>query len=628
MATYFPYEKYREGQLELMEHVESSIKSRQNLVIEAMSGFGKTVTVLSAALNIAERLNLSILYLCRTKREIDRVIEESKKIQSKRHFNFSFIISKHDFCLLYSNQKLDAFSINTLCKYSILNNLCSYWTNCSFLEQSVISSLFSNINNLTSYLSQSKILRVCPYEIAKRRFFSSKLVILTYNCVFNDPIFNQTELFVSEPSKTIIILDEAHNLFSTISDQYSFKINEIDIENSIGEAYQLGFIDLGRLLERLSALYNKICFLIDKVSAHDRSLIKNEIKNFPFEGISILHNLLSKYIKGTVTTSLSYTPYVIKNFAKIYTFLNYLLSYLSYKNIFMLVETKKNFPTLFFINVDPTNQIDSFLKRFWSYIMMSATVGSPKVHFSLLNMDPLKTKFYYVEPNFLSQNISVIIDKGITTKYKQRSQQLFRKIAERIYNVSKCVPYNIGIFFSSYAVLLPTLEVFSSFKVNRPIFKESPDLSLKDANELCEKFKESKEKGGILFGVQGGRFSEGENFLNDEMRAVVIVGLSLPPPTKRLFITMSYIKKNYPQNAFLVAMLDPAVKKAVQAAGRITRSNLPSIVLMLDSRFGSSLVLEMLPKWMKRRLILTNLDGCLLERAFTQLSPHFYEQSK
>jgi len=628
MAAYFPYEKYREGQLELMEYVNSSIRDRQNLVIEAMSGFGKTVTILSSALEIAEKLNLSILYVCRTKREIDRVIEESKRIQSKRNFNFSFIISKHDLCLLYSNQKLDALSINALCKYSILNNLCNYWANCHFLEQSVVSSLFSNMENLTSYVSQSKIFRVCPYEIAKRRLFSSKLIILTYNCIFNDPLFTQTEKLISEPSKTIIILDEAHNLLSTVSDQYSFEINEKDIENSIEEAYQLGLIDLCRKLESLIVLYNKICFLIDKVSAHDRLLIKNEIQRFPFDEINLLHNLLSKYINGTVARSFSYTPYVIKNFAKIYMFLSYLLSYLSYQNIFMLVERKNNIPTLFFINVDPAHQIDLFLKKFWSYIMMSATVGSPKVHFSLLNIDPVKTKFYYVEPNFFTRDISVIIDKGVTTKYKQRGQQLFRRIAERIYAISKCIPYNIGVFFSSYAVLSPTFEVFSSFKIDRPIFKESLNLSLRDTNELCEKFKESKAKGGILFGVQGGRFSEGENFQDGEMRAVAVVGLSLPPPTKRLFIKMSYIKKNFPQNAFMAAMLDPAIKKAVQAAGRITRNSLPSVVLLLDSRFGSNLVLEMLPKWMKRKLIITNLDERLLEREFIQLSPHFYEQSK
>ena len=621
--SYFPYEHYREGQAELIEFIRSSLLNRHDLIIEAMSGFGKTVSVLSASLDIAEKLNLSVLYLCRTKREIDRVIEEAKKIQARRYFTFSFIISKSDLCFLYSNQKIDPYSISALCRYAVLNNFCSYWNNCNFLEPDSITKLFAEINNLSSYISQARNFHVCPYEITKRSLFSSKLIILTYNNLFQDVFSASSESLIQDPSRTIIILDEAHNLYDIISELHSFEIAEKDIENSISEAFRLGLIDLAKKMEQLLPFYNKICFLVDKISAHDRRLIKDEFRNFSLNEISILQNLLSKYIRMTTVSPFSKTPYVIKNFIKIYTFINYLLSYLKYENIMMLVENKNGFTALNFVNVDPSDQINTSLKKFWSYIMMSATVGSPKTYYSMLKLDASKTKFYYVEPQNFMQNSLVIVDKGITTKYKRRNQSMFNKIAKRIYTLSNSIPFNIGVFFPSYAVLSSTMEALSYYNFKRPFFKEAPKMSFSEASELCDRYKNNKTNGAVLFGVQGGRFSEGENFQNGEMRVVIVVGLSLPPPTKRLFLKMGYIKRAYSQNAFLIAMLDPAIKKAVQAAGRITRNTLPSIVFLLDSRFSSNLVLDMLPRWMKKNLVSTDLDESPLERILYNSFPIF-----
>jgi Rad3-related DNA helicase len=139
-------------------------------------------------------------------------------------------------------------------------------------------------------------------------------------------------------------------------------------------------------------------------------------------------------------------------------------------------------------------------------------------------------------------------------------------------------------------------------------------MTIKEANTLCSNFKSCKDKGAILFAVQGGRFSEGENFQEGEMRSVIIVGLSIPPPSKQLFLKMSYIKKTYSQNAFLISMLEPAIKKAVQSAGRVTRNKSYSIIFFLDSRFASKSVFGLLPEWIQKNAICTNLDGNSVEK--------------
>lgn len=253
---------------------------------------------------------------------------------------------------------------------------------------------------------------------------------------------------------------------------------------------------------------------------------------------------------------------------------------------------------------------------------MSATIGSPKIYSTILKLDPIKTKYYSIDFQNLIKKIQVIIDTGLTTKYKERTVDLFKKIAGRIYNICTILPVNVGVFFSSYKVLKETEKVFfTEYDFKRPFFKESPNMTLREADKICSSFKSYKSEGALLFAVQGGRFSEGENFQEGEMRSVIVVGLSLPPPTKQLFLKMSYIKRTLSQNAFLISMLEPAIKKAVQSIGRVTRNTSSSIVFLLDSRFASKSVFGLLPEWIQKNAVCTNLNDNNLEKLLNNLSP-------
>lgn len=619
--SYFPYQYYREGQLESIEFIKSCIENKQNLIFEATSGYGKTVSALSASLEVAEKLNLSILYLCRTKREIEHVIYETKKIQKRKYFPFSYLFSKNELCLFYQAQNFDNLSLNILCKYANALNLCYYKSNCYFLDQQILSKIIFNTENLESLLLQAKIYHVCPYELLRRLSLSSRLCIMTYNNFLQDLLFSDFTLSSQGYSKTIIILDESHNLLDILSEIYTFKIKEKDIEQSISEAQRLGLHKLVGWISSLYPLFNRICFIIDKISAHDKSLIKNELKSFNLDQINALQNMLSSCLSTAFITSYKSLPYVAKNLIKIHTFLNYLLFYLNRQNILLYVDTNCKEKILTFINVDPTIEFSFLLNNFWSFIMMSATIGSPKIYSTILKLDPIKTKYYSISSQNLIKKIQVIIDTGLTTKYKERTVDLFKKIAGRIYSICAILPVNIGVFFSSYKVLKETEKMlFTLYDVKRPFFKESTNMTLNEADKICSGFKSYKSEGALLFAVQGGRFSEGENFQEGEIRSVIVVGLSLPPPTKQLFLKMSYIKKTFSQNAFLISMLEPAIKKAVQSIGRVTRNTSSSIVFLLDSRFASKSIFGLLPDWIQKNALCTNLDDNKVEKLLNNFS--------
>jgi DNA excision repair protein ERCC-2 len=108
----------------------------------------------------------------------------------------------------------------------------------------------------------------------------------------------------------------------------------------------------------------------------------------------------------------------------------------------------------------------------------------------------------------------------------------------------------------------------------------------------------------VLFAVQGGRFSEGEDFGEDSMGAVVVVGLALPPPSPMLYAEYACLKRAGETDAYLMLSRLPALRKAFQAAGRhIRRPGKKGLVLLMDERFGSEAARGLMPSWLKKDLV-------------------------
>lgn len=110
------------------------------------------------------------------------------------------------------------------------------------------------------------------------------------------------------------------------------------------------------------------------------------------------------------------------------------------------------------------------------------------------------------------------------------------------------MPVNVGVFFSSYKVLKETEEVFfTAYDFKRPFFKESPNMTLREADKICSSFKSYKSEGALLFAVQGCRFSEGEKF-SRRRNAFSNSCRSLPTPSNE---TTFFENELYKKNAFL-----------------------------------------------------------------------------
>src|SRR3972149_900332 len=83
VEAYFPYASVRRHQDQFISTVFSAVKERRSVLIEGSNGLGKTISALSAVLPIAVKKKLKILYVARTHRQHERVIDELKAIGKK-----------------------------------------------------------------------------------------------------------------------------------------------------------------------------------------------------------------------------------------------------------------------------------------------------------------------------------------------------------------------------------------------------------------------------------------------------------------------------------------------------------------------------------------------------------------
>ena len=98
---------------------------------------------------------------------------------------------------------------------------------------------------------------------------------------------------------------------------------------------------------------------------------------------------------------------------------------------------------------------------------------------------------------------------------------------------------------------------------------EQPGLSVQNKYAMFDKFVTMDN--GVLCAVNGGSFSEGVDFDGDKLMCVIICGVPLQPPSKKMQYVQSYYKHHFGEG-WSYAFLYPMMNKCIQSAGRCIRS--------------------------------------------------------
>jgi len=128
VKEYFPYVSVRPFQDQFTKTVFDAVEDRRSVLIEGSNGLGKTISALSACLPVAVEKGLKILYVARTHRQHDRVIEELRAVFKKHEVSGISLRGRNQMCLnnFAARNAFDAKSLMEVCELLKAKGRCPY----------------------------------------------------------------------------------------------------------------------------------------------------------------------------------------------------------------------------------------------------------------------------------------------------------------------------------------------------------------------------------------------------------------------------------------------------------------------------------------------------------------------
>jgi DNA excision repair protein ERCC-2 len=615
VVEYFPYTSVRPRQDQFIKTIFDAVEDRRSVLIEGSNGLGKTISAISACLPTAVEKDLKILYVSRTHRQHDRVIEELRAVFKKHHVSGISLRGRNQMCLnnLAVKNAFDAKSLMEACELLKAQGKCPYH---KAPEEQTYEYLQLQQQIATRPYKASEIQKVCrrkgvcPYELVKAALSDVKVVALSYLYIF-DPVIRTAFLknLDSQLQKTILIVDEAHNLPETAIDIASSSLSlfvikqaefeAIKYENKQIEAFASFFREE---IEKLAENINREQIIsaesiIEIIQKHGSIANPRDFFEQMHEvGSSIRRNLLAEgknprsYIHGMSEFLLRWLETIGDD-----SFVNIASSYFT--------KDKAKTAKLEIVALDPAKVTAPVFSYTYSNIIMSGTL-QPLEAYARITRLPENTVPCVVPSPFPKEHILSLVCCGVSTAMEKRTPTMYQTMIERINEVVQNTPANTGVFTASFGVLNALITEGLETALDKPLFHEHRGMSSKANEKIVAEFKACGEGDGAVFlGVQGGRTSEGVDFPGNQMNSVIIVGVPYAEPTPRVKAQISYYETCFPKLGREYGYVLPAMKKASQAAGRPVRTLEDwGAIIFLDYRFATSYCRSFLPSWISNEM--------------------------
>lgn len=597
----FPY-KFRKHQKDLIEFIEKN-SDRYNICIQAPTGFGKTIIVLSSLI----KKNKKIVWVVRTGTETDRPIEELKIINDKKGKKYSGLSfrGKRDMCL-YINDKLKEKDLNYddvsfFCEKNRKN--CPYYRNLqdfnSILRKPMLYSEileFSKINNICPYYYQRKI---APYV---------DVLSINYNYIINRNILYSLKNIL-DISDSYLVVDEAHNLQFASMNINSDYISTVSIERAINELETIDSEKRKDAWEFLNDLRLVISSYIDKKREMqiDFEDFVNRIKNLD-DGMDLLNELGTK-VRNKMLKEGKRPASSIHHISE---FLERSIDTMSTEGIVFFIKREKNAFLIERWDMRSSAVLAPLWKNFRSNIFMSGTLEPINGFADVIGLSNYKA--IRIDYKISTDKIKSFILNGLSTKGERISKDMVKKYEMALNHfIEKLKDRNIAIFSASYRIQDVLINLVPEDFKDR-IFIEKEGMSGNESRKVLDSFKEMAylDKKGILFASASGRFAEGADFPGKELEAVFLAGIPFEKLTLKTEIYIKYFENIYGKNGRYYAYVVPALRRASQALGRVIRSeNDYGIFVLADERFSKEEYFNLLPSYIKNNSKLINYDEFL-----------------
>lgn len=583
----FPYEKIRKIQDKLIEMIINSLPDKQDLIVHAPTGLGKTSASICPTIAYAIKNDMKVLFLTSRHTQHYLAIETLKDIKKKHDVKIitTDVIGKKWMCNQAGAKDLYSNEFSEFCKKMREDKTCEYYNNIrnsnklSVKAKTLIETLSDQILHTEQLIEKCSQEDLCPYEIVMLLAKKSNIIITDYYYLFHPTV---SEMFLKRTdidlSKTIVIVDEAHNLPNRIRDLATSRLTSNMIRRALSESkkykYEETIVNLVIIQDVLNNMSLNLKNPGERLVNKEEFILKIEkeigfdqlINDLEFIAEAVREKQRQSYI-GSIANFLENWKGPTEGFAR-----------------YISVSEFNNKPQTVLSNscLDPSVITKPIIEDVYQTIMMSGTLTPTEMYRDLLGLDNAITNTF-PSPFPDKNRLNLVIPKT-TTKFSARTDDQFKQIAKILAEVTNAVPGNSFLFFPSYYIRDKVNEHFSKLS-RKTNFLERPNLIKEEKTEFLENFKKYKNSGAVMLGVASGSFSEGIDLPGDLLKCVVVVGLPLQVPDIETKELISYYDKKFGKG-WDYGYIFPAFNKALQSAGRCIRSETDKgVVIFLDERY-------------------------------------------
>ena len=600
---YFPYSP-RSDQREILSFISSSISNGKHVVIESGTGTGKTITSLSGTLPFAKENGLKIIYLTRTKSQQKQILSELKEIaKQKEIFGIGIQGRSPSTCPIMKED--NEFKNGTPDE---LSKLCSHLKKskdgkcrCKYYQKMLDTDIEDYVRKLSlnfpepeAFQKQCILDGYCPYEASKIAIPYADVVAAPYTFVVVPFILKKLLEWMNVPlERTIIVVDEAHNLPEFLRESSTLEYNMATLDAVEKEVESLKIVD---------TVANGI--VVEDVVDAMRKTFSLALGEYLFDVDGLVpYGFLSESLLGELHVSSSTLNIICKNLIELGEIIkeqkkeNMKLPRSHIGSLGYFIQTWLNFDEEHYVRLiaggekpyfqaycmDPYEAASPF-RDCYASIHMSGTLEPLHEYVAELGLENCATATFH--SSFNPDNLLTLYAKDVTTRHKdlQLDPENIGRIKDYIIEIINGIGRNSAVFFPSYELMEKFVSIGTADEIEGNIYMEVRGMSQYDLMETVNSFR--AESGASLFAVTGGRISEGLDFPSTDLEVALIVGLPYPRPSFKKEALIRYCDYRY-GNGWNQVVKSPMVRKMRQARGRLIRSETDrGVAIILDSRIS------------------------------------------
>ncbi len=598
----------RKGQVEFIKEATKALENDKVFVGSAPCGIGKSLASLMSIL--AHLGNNKLLISFRTRSQLYIFLKELRGLK-KSPLTVSFF-SKQDMCPLRKKRAGSYFDFLEECKRlkenceSGTKPFCKYYWNINQKTRQSDALALDCANKILD--PQETSLRMarqgfCAYEALKRILSKVQIFLGTYHYTFNPKVRNALlKSWGVDISNVYLIVDEAHNIPNFARELLSDRMTQNTIENALKETEKFEHKHLGDVQDYLNVLDDDVFRYIQK------SLGNSKLKLLDPQDIADKFREWSGTPSDKVAETLhEYGEHVREarqelGYDKIFSYTHRVGDFI--ENFFQRVGEKyvhmvqKDWGDRTYLEVrslDGREITNPVLRQARGSIVMSGFLSPPKVYRDLILRSKEDVHLREFDSPFPEENRLILAAGDVSSRFEQRTDKMLKKCAEYIETISLTNEGNIGVFFTSYNLMN---TILSHVDTDRTMIVEERKTRQSDIME-----KLTRSNSNALFGVMGGKFSEGMDYPNNILKCVITVGL--PYATWGVYqqALINYYDHQFPGKGRAYAYLTPAIFRLVQACGRVHRSAKDrGCIVMLDERVTRPDIRQLLPNYYQKEM--------------------------